>query len=112
VERLQEVKTSAMEESTDTKATSHPVIHRATVTGHHGRHNGHVQIVGAARRVQHRHKIPTLFDIGATVNTGLQTRVSHVVYFLVVVMGGGGSSRLVRFLGHRIIVDLFFTIRL
>lgn len=90
VERLQEVKTSAMEESTDTEATSHPVVHRATVTGHHGGHNGHVQVVGAARRVQHRHKIRTLSDIGATVNTGLQTRVSRLVYFLVVLMGGGG----------------------
>lgn len=70
-----------MEESTDTEATSHPVIHRATVTGHYGRHNGHVQILGAARRVQHRYKIRTIFDIGATVNTGLQTRVSRMVNF-------------------------------
>jgi len=80
VERLQEVKTPAMEESTDTEATSHPVVHRNSVAGHHGRYNGHVQVVGAARRVQHRHEIRTLPHNGATVNTGLQTRVSRVVY--------------------------------
>lgn len=99
MERLQEVKTSAMEEPTDTEAASHPVVHRATVTGHHGRHNGHVQIVGAACRVQQRHKIPTLFDIGATVNIGLQTRVSRMVYFLWLGSEGGSSIDTVRLSG-------------
>jgi len=88
VERLQEVKTSAMEESTDTEATSHPVVHRTTVAGHHGGHDGHVQIVGAARRVQHPYKIRTLSHIDTTVNTGLQTRVSRVVQFFFFLMVG------------------------
>jgi len=83
-----------MEEFTDTEATSHPVVYRTSVAGHHGCHDGSVQIVGAARRVQHPHKIRTLSHIGATVNIGLQTRVSHVVKFF--------------FLINRIIFNLFF----
>lgn len=71
-----------MEESTDTEATPYPVVHRDTVTGHHGRYNGYVQIVGAAGRVQQRHQIRTISHISATINIGIQTRVSRMSFFV------------------------------
>lgn len=70
-----------MEEPVDTEATPHSVVHRATVTGHHGVRDGHVQVVGAARRVQHRHQIPVVYHTGTTVNNGLQTQVSRAGFF-------------------------------
>lgn len=91
MERLQEVKTSTMEESTDTETTSHPVVHRATVTGHHGVRDGHVQIVGTAGRVQQCHQIRTVFHIGTTINIGIQTRVSRMFFFV-------GSFQMIYFL--------------
>lgn len=82
VERLQETKTSAMEESTDTEETSRPVVDRAAVAGHHGVRDGLFQVDGTARRVQHRHQVQTVFHFGATVDFRLQTRVSrsHIVF--------------------------------
>lgn len=49
MERLQETKTSTMEEFTDTEETSHPVVYRTAVAGHHGVRDGLVQVLGATR---------------------------------------------------------------
>lgn len=57
MERLQKTQTPTMEEFADTEETSHSVIRRTPVAGHHGVRNGIVPIVGATCRVQQRHKI-------------------------------------------------------
>lgn len=77
-ETFQKIKTSDMEESADPEEAPHPVANRTPVAGHHGVRDGHVQVVGAARRVQHGHQIRTVSHFGAAADNGLQTQVSRV----------------------------------
>lgn len=77
VERLQETETSNMEEPADTEETPHPVVRRAAAAGHHGVRDGPVQVVGATRRIRPRHPVRAVSHIGASADTGLQTRVSR-----------------------------------
>lgn len=68
MERLQETKTSDMEEPADPEKTPHPVVHRAPVAGHHGVRDGHVQVVGAADRVQRCDQIRAVPHHGAAAD--------------------------------------------
>lgn len=66
-----------MEESADPEEAPHPVANRTPVAGHHGVRDGHVQVVGAACRVQHGYQIRTVSHIGAAADNWLQTQVSR-----------------------------------
>lgn len=66
-----------MEELADTEETSHPVVRRTAVAGHHGVRDGLVPVVGATRPVQQRHQIRAVSHNYPRVDPRLQTRVSR-----------------------------------
>lgn len=68
-----------MEEFADPEETPHPVVHRTAVARRHGVRDGHVQVLGATRRVQQRLQIRSVQHIGAAVDIRLQKRVSAVL---------------------------------
>lgn len=66
-----------MEEPADTEETSHPVVRRTPVAGHHGVRDGLVSVLGATRRVQLGHQIRAVPHRHPSVDPGLHTRVSR-----------------------------------
>lgn len=76
-----------MEEFADPEEAPHPVVHRTAVARHHGVRDGHVQVLGATRRVQQRLPIRSVQHIGAAVDIGIQERVSGISRRPIVTVG-------------------------